>query len=610
MVYVNAIVKWIMSSLILCQTLAYAQTQMTEIDKFTQQVDSFYSQEKHQLPFETVIDLATQIIPDRLQYEPNTVAKVYALIADVALVKGESSRAFQLALFGLSYQPLSIEVKLDLQLKLASGYFFKHQYHQLIESIEEVLLLAEKEPYKEYRLRALAYRAMAHAFLGQHQKSVNDLRSVEAILEETPSFFDQVELYEFLAISQHILGNHKAALTLYDNVLEKRFTINQLQGIETTYTRLGDLFLELGQLDDAYNAYWESKRFAVEQQLPIKIAYAELGIGKVLLRQEKSEQAFKALVEAESFFKGQNLNKAYLNTLIELAIASQNTGRNDFAVRLILQAKDIAELDHIRHEQAPLFQLLATYYEQQGDYETAFAMLQRYVSLQAPSQPLALALEREDLTQVSSEQSKIQALKVVETSETQNQRLAQLTEQKKLIAVLAICCVFAIFMMIYQWLTFRRLKLSIIYDQNERPVDILPNSIETKQLYHQIYKKARKYEYPLCLAYIRVRNWQDLTFQYNRKTVTEVSKTIATIINELKGEFDYAGQINEGEYLLMFPHQLNAEANIKMEKLTNALKGRFFANAGEFSPSIECSIDSPSVQDIDPYIFLSRLSEI
>ena len=36
----------------------------------------------------------------------------------------------------------------------------------------------------------------------------------------------------------------------------------------------------------------------------------------------------------------------------------------------------------------------------------------------------------------------------------------------------------------------------------------------------------------------------------------------------------------------------------------------FFANLGEFSVNIAFSIATPSVQDIDPYIFLSRLSEI
>ena len=45
----------------------------------------------------------------------------------------------------------------------------------------------------------------------------------------------------------------------------------------------------------------------------------------------------------------------------------------------------------------------------------------------------------------------------------------------------------------------------------------------------------------------------------------------------------------------------------KMDKIVDALKVRFFANLGEFSVNIVFSLDAPNVQDIDPYIFLSRL---
>lgn len=44
-----------------------------------------------------------------------------------------------------------------------------------------------------------------------------------------------------------------------------------------------------------------------------------------------------------------------------------------------------------------------------------------------------------------------------------------------------------------------------------------------------------------------------------------------------------------------------------MDKIVDALKVRFFANLGEFSVNIVFSLDAPNVQDIDPYIFLSRL---
>ena len=119
---------------------------------------------------------------------------------------------------------------------------------------------------------------------------------------------------------------------------------------------------------------------------------------------------------------------------------------------------------------------------------------------------------------------------------------------------------------------------------------------------------ARKYNYPLTLGYISITNWQELTFQFNKKTVSEVNRGIARLINEQLNEFESAGLINNGEYLLLFPHQNKENVTKTVENLVSALKLRFFANLGEFSVIIAYSIESPDFQDIDPYIFLSRLS--
>lgn len=133
--------------------------------------------------------------------------------------------------------------------------------------------------------------------------------------------------------------------------------------------------------------------------------------------------------------------------------------------------------------------------------------------------------------------------------------------------------------------------------------------MQTKQLYQTNFNMARKYDYPLTLGYISITNWQELSFQFNKKTVSEVSRGISSLINEHLNEFENAGLINDGEYLLFFPHQNIDEVTKTIETLISALKLRFFANLGEFSVIIAYSIENPDFQDIDPYIFLSRLSD-
>ena len=583
---------------------SFGQNQQSSLDDNVRAIDRFFAMETSQLPFSQVIPLAAEIVSNRESYNSDTLARTYALISEIASVKGESARANQLALYGLTYKGTTADVVLNLKLKRASWHFFNNEFNELIDYIEPVIAQAETGEFQQYRMQALAYRAMGNAMLGNHQASLEDLLLIEQVINTNPKFPNIIELYELLGISQYFLGNHGLALNMYSRAIDRRFNDDKLIGISQTYSRLGDGYAVLGQFDDAYNAYWEAKKFANAHQFPIRIAYAELGIGQVMLSQKEYEKAFTSLIEAENLFKGKNLRKPYINTLSALIISSQQTGRVELAGQLLKQASEMIELLTFLPEQAELYILLSKYYQSNGEYEKAVSLLEQYVS---ENKVQSHSIARSAGVNEEVEQGRKQAMKVVEVSES---RLAEKPNNNQYMQVLLLllCFVLALLVLIL-WYQLRAQRLNFAYEQNERPSYLLLKPTETKQLYHRKYKQARKYEYPISIGYIEIKNWQDIAFQFNKRTVSEVAKTIATIINEHLGEFDYAGQINEGEYLLMYPHQEKVESQEKMDKLVDALKVRFFANLGQFSVNIGYSIEEPCIQDIDPYIFLSRLSE-
>jgi GGDEF domain-containing protein len=138
----------------------------------------------------------------------------------------------------------------------------------------------------------------------------------------------------------------------------------------------------------------------------------------------------------------------------------------------------------------------------------------------------------------------------------------------------------------------------------------LAASMKTKQHYQLIFKKAKKFHYPLNIAYLTIENWQTLIFQFNKKNIAEVQNEIASLINSLLAEFDFAGQLNEGEYLLLFEHQTLEEVKVKLNKVIQAINTRSFANLGDFSLIIKHSLKVPDYKDIDPYLFLASTIEM
>lgn len=574
-------------------------------------VTELYRANQENLAYDEVLQLATEVVQYRQQYPKEIIAQAYVLLAEVASNKGDYVRAFQFAVDGLTYKPLPPELQLNLEMRLTSGYFVKGQYHNVFHFVEQALELSQQTGLVKYQLLSLGYRAMANALIGEAKKAADDLLAIKALMNENRQYAEYIDLLEIIAISYHYLGDYQTAVEMHERILKLRFALNMMLSLERTYYNLASAYHKVGRLDDAYNAFWEVKQIAEREEWPIKRAYAELGLGQVLLAQGEFENAYKILVEAENSFKGQNLNSPYLGTLVELTKASLATGRDEFAEQILSLAEQLAEVAEVTPEQVDLFLLLSQRYERQGDIAKALAMLNKYVSQQQQFSQSNNGRRIELPTILKQEaNNKDIALDLAQSYEMHTEYASKVDKQNQTILLLTIVSLILLGVAVTQWYGYRSRQQNFVYEQLERPAYLLASPAQTKYIYHRAFKKARKYEYPLTVGYIVVSNWQDLTFSFNKRVINEVNKTIATLVNEHLGEFDQAGQIHEGEYIVLYPHQHRDEAKAKFEKLLEALKVRFFANLGEFSVNIRFSMETPSIQDIDPYIFLSRLSDV
>ncbi len=580
------------------------------VEKNTQVIEDFFNNHKANLPTDEVILVASKVIQQRDVYSKNTIAKVFILLANVANNQSDLERSFQFAHDGLMLTTIDLSLKLNLLLKVASGYYVKGQYHKVLALSNRAIDLAKKTVNTKYQLLALAYRSMANALIANYPQAFNDLKEIESIIERNQTFSENIELLEIISAAQHYLGDYQAALTINQKILKLRFDLSLKSDLVRTYYNLARSYHSLGLLDDAYNAYWETKIHAKNKSSNVYLAYAELGLGEVLLLQKNYQASYTSLVKAEQIFKEKGLTKPYISALIALAKTSLLINKTEFAHQLLMQAENMLPSIELTSDQIELYTLLSTMYQTQNNYPQALELLHRYLILnkQFIDNRLANILLR---TKSLPEQDKSRQLviKLAEKNELSIIFSKKYQQQKLMIITLSIAFSVIIILLVVLTLKQRSQQMSRAYDELERPSYLLESPIKTKQTYQLAYKQARKYNYPISVGYISIVNWKELVFRFNKKILLEVSKTIATLINEHTGEFNYAGLINDGEYLLLFPHQTSQTIENDFEKLKEALNVRFFANLGEFSVNITFALDTPSVQDIDPYIFLSKLSE-
>lgn len=589
-------------------TPAFSQVNSQNIIENAAQINRYFELPTPDLPEKEVIYLAMEITKDRHLYQADVVAKTFILLAETAINKGDMTKATQFAKDGLSINGIDQSLELNLRLKVIAGAYIKGQFKHIAGMTENAVSLSQQIGDQHQLIISLAYRAMISALLEQDVVAYQDLQRVREIMDNNPSYAQHIDMLEIFAQAHYFLMDYETATTLFHQVLNLRFEQQQFLGLGLTYIRLANTYLKQNALDDAFNAFWEAKQHAEKVDKPLLLAHSFSGLGESLRLQSSFEKSRGYLLQAEALLKGFNLSNAYLNTLISLAKVSGELGNTLEQYHYIARAVSLAETTDLTIEQYELYALAGKMYYQQGDLESAYRTLAYYSEKALPT----LANKT---TAVTKEPQKTSALNrqltldFAKESELRSQFNSRYDQQQRIMAIQTIIVVVLLSLLIFIYMRLRAQRLDDAIREVEQPIDILATPSQTKKLYQSNFKMARKYSYPLAVGYLSIDNWKELCFHFNKKTINEVSKTLAILINEQIAEFEHAGLINEGEYLLLAPHQHHQLIEAKLKLLSKSVKARFFANLGEFSIKISYACGSPNVQDIDPYIFLSRLSE-
>lgn len=580
------------------------------IDKNIAHVDELYAADNETIPELEILELSRKVIKNREFYNNNTLAKMFSLLATLATNKGDVAKALQFALDGQNLSGVDERLRLILQLKVSIGYYESGKSDQAQKIIMRAVNLAEKIGEPKLLIKALSYRAMAYALTNQHELALADLTQVYDLLDNNQELSERISLLDVLANTYYFLGSYKTAVTLFNKVLKLRYELSTNNNIEQTYYNLAKSYLKLEQLDDAYNAFWQAKEYAEASSAPIKIAFAQLGLGQVLFKQNKLIKARNLLKKAEQNFNQQHFPHPQLTSLISLAKVSLSMNDSKSGYQYIKQAQKIAQHVELTDEQIDVYLLAGNMYQVQQKYRQALAAMVKYIELFSQSKlNRQYNVDMQDPNIIASEKSKKISLNMAEEADLKSRFNQKFDNQKKIIDVLSIVILVLFLWSVFLVLRMRANKLNLKYDEVETPNDHMASPSQTKGFYQHHYKKARKFDYPLAVGYFAIENWQELEFQYSQKIVNEVARTIATLVNDFCDEFDRVGLINRGEYLFLAPHQKPEHLQEIFERLSSSLKVQFFANLGEFSIKVRYDSQAPNIQDIDPYIFLSRLSE-
>lgn len=575
-----------------------------------QKLNEYYVLDNQAVHDADILKVAQAIVNKRSQFSDVSVAKAFSLLSSIAFNRGDVVTALQFAQFGTEINTADIPLNLDLLMKIARGYYLENDYVKLQETAKKAIELAEQIESKQYRIQAIAYSTAAHASKTNYAQAISQLSQVEQLLENSPEQFDQILLLEIIAKAHFNLSGYENSIELLNKVLNLRISMNKLKGISYSYILLARAYFQIEKYDDAYNAFWQAKRYGDKDEADILIAYAELGLGEVLLKQKKLIVAKKQLTNAIVVFEKSNLTNAKLSTQIALIKVLYLLKESAVADTLLLDAQLLAKKMTLSVQQIELYSLLTEYYVEQNQFKKAIEFQSEYLSYYKRMFPMHKENSANLLKAIKTrEKSQQIALNMIEKSEL-NLRFSNKFERQNIIILLLTSALIILLLIVlyWRWQNYRQLSQDNA-DEDEILRNRFAKPAQTKHWYQLQYKMARKYRYNIAIGYLVIENWQELSFHFNDKVLADVSASIASIITGVIEEEDYAGLISAGEYLILCPHQSNKQMEVKLQRILEAINIRFFANLGEHVVNISYVNESPSIQDIDPYVFLSRLSD-
>ena len=599
-----------------CEPLK-SQQQLEVINK----IAMFDEQDSETLIGTEVFPVTMVLLTKPDSYPRKTVAQAFLLLANIATNQADFAKAHQYALNGLEQSPKNSQESLCLSLKLADVYIVNKNYNKLLATAQEGLNTKGGDIDSKFYLFALTYRSIAYTLLNQPQKALDDLKHIETKIALNKTLSTHIKLLDIIAKSHYYLGDYKTSLSLQLKILKIRFDINKRENVEQTYYQIGLSYQALNQLNDAYNAYWQAEKYAQEKQAPIAVAYASYRLGQTLLQQKKFLLAKDKLLIAKALFSENNLAQSYLANLSSLIATYTALDDGATAHTLLVEAEgmldDVDFLDDIDFLGADhnLYLLLADMHFTKGNSTRAFYWQKKFINrlnspLIATNIDEKISLKSLPLSSVSTSiKNKALAVKISKHSDSTATNNSQSEIKKSSIITLLISCAILLAVVLILWLRQHALQLHILYLEDEKPKGIILSSRQTKNFYQREYAKSRKFNYLLTVGYFSIDNWQEIVFRFNRKTVNEVIAGVEDLIRASLSEFEYAGVINKGEYLLLFPHQNKKAVDQKIEQLIETIRQCSFANLGDFTVNINFTHQTVSSLDIDPYVFLSKLCQ-
>lgn len=320
--------------------------------------------------------------------------------------------------------------------RLAKSYRKLNQHKNSLKNYQQALKFY-KYTKSNYNILNTQYRiGYVTAKLGQIETALLSLLKVyEEVRRELKKENDLKWISLAGALSREIGGGYwnlqkyRLAEEYYEKALEHAKNSNDESAEMAIYTNLGILHKEEEQYEASILKYKKAYRIAKklkEEQLEARIIH-NMGVTyKAKGNYEKAEELLKKALNIKRKYKDDRLT----STLSELAKIYEEQGKFEDAEKYYYEAIKTAQVSEQGRELKFRYLEMASFYENQKQFEKAFQFFRKYKTLE---DSLLQAFQNKELTKLENQRKEQENLFLKQENETQKLKLlSQILKSEKL----------------------------------------------------------------------------------------------------------------------------------------------------------------------------------
>ncbi len=311
------------------------------------------------------------------------IAEAYNYYGWIYAKKHQYENAIQYFLKSIEFYEKtgSLEKTGDIYNSIGAAYWRSKEYLKALEFFERALQIGSDYNNLILQIKANINSGIIYENLSQYDKALEHQLKALELAQKVKSPVLRANIYVNIGNIYFYLNQYEESTNSYLKALDIYIKVDDKNGQSTCYNNLGECYLKQNKIDQAINYYQKALKYAEEKKDTATISLVLLNIGNAHRLANRLNTANATLNKALSLCSNYSDPGVESEIYLYLGETAAALNRPKKALNDFNNAMKLATKINDRQLLLKIYNSLAGFYSNQGDYKNAYIFKDKYAAL-------------------------------------------------------------------------------------------------------------------------------------------------------------------------------------------------------------------------------------